>query len=122
MSPTKNRELLPEWLDESFFKDIFAKREELKGRDDFQLKVIEGGSVVGAGENFCAEMYRVKVQCDWDGKSEVISFIVKAGKSSVEFLKEQNVFGTEFEMYRTVVKTFEDMWEKIGEPVSFGPK
>lgn len=121
MSPIKNTEILPEWLNESFFVDIFEKRDELKGRE-FRLTVVDSGSVVSAGENFCAQMYRVKVQCDWDGKQEVTSFIVKAAKNTVAFLKEQNVFGIEFEMYRSAITSFETMWEQIGEPVSFGPK
>lgn len=121
MSPAKCTETLPEWLNGAFFRDIYEKREEQKGHE-LQLEVIEGGSVVSAGENFCAQMYRVKVQCDWDGKQQVDSFIVKAAKNAVEFLKEQDVFGVEFEMYRTAITSFEAMWEKIGEPVSFGPK
>lgn len=125
MSPIKNNvsEMLPDWLDGEFFRDIFSSREDLKGKE-FQLHVIEGGSVVAAGENFCAQMFRVKVQCLCEGGEAegVVSFIVKVAKSSVEFLKTQNVFGTEFEMYRTAVQSFEKLWENIGEHVAFGPK
>lgn len=121
MASQKHSETMPVWLDESFFRDIFEGRDDLRDKD-FQLQVLHAGSLVSAGENFCAQMYGVKVQCKCEGRQEVANFIVKTGKNNVEFLKEQNVFGTEFEMYRTVIKSFEEMWVKIGEPVSFGPK
>lgn len=123
MSPTKSGvEEQPEWLNESFFRDIYEQREEFRGTE-FSLEILEAGSVVSAGENFCASMYRVKVKSvsAADGQEEVRSFIVKAAKNH-DFLKEQNVFGTEFEMYRNVLGAFEDMWTRIGEPVTFGPK
>lgn len=123
MSPSKlNEDNNPEWLEGSFYKEIFEKqRSDLQGKP-FELKVIDSGSVVDVGENFCSQMFRVKVQCNWDDKQDVTSFIVKSCQNNLEFLKEQNVFGTEFDMYRHTVQAFEQMWMDIGAPVAFGPK
>lgn len=113
---------LPEWLNESFFTEVFEQREDVKGKA-FRLQIVEGTAVVEAGDNFCSQMYRVKVRCQCDPHLDLLeSFIVKAGKTDVAFLKERNIFGREFEMYRSAIKSFEEMWAKIGEPVSFAPK
>lgn len=113
---------LPDWLDAGFFQDVFANQDKYQGKE-LQLRIIEGGSVVNPGENFLAQMYRVKVECKTsDDQVDTASFIVKVGKSDVEFLKKNNFFATEYDMYSSIIRIFEEMWQKIGEQVAFGPK
>lgn len=112
---------IPEWLNESFFQEIIEKLLFL-GRNEFKLRLVDVSSVVDAGENYCSNMYRVKVECCDSNKDQKkdFSFIVKAS-TSVQIVKEHNFFGREFEMY-AVLKKFEELWEQIGEPTAFGPK
>lgn len=111
----------PDWLTESFFRDIYEKRENLAGKD-FQLTILSSRGVVDVGDNYCSEMHRVQVECKWDeDKQDVSSFVVKKALNNPH-LKAFSVFATEFEMYRMVVGAFEEMWTAVGEEVSFGPK
>lgn len=111
---------IPDWLNESFFEEIIEKLLALP-KTEFKLRLGDVSSVVEAGENYCSNLYRVKVECESKlNQRNVFSFIVKAS-TSVQVVKGQNYFGREFEMY-SVLNKFEDIWDEVGEPTAFGPK
>lgn len=112
----------PDWLNEEFFVEIYAKDEKFADKK-FTTKIQSCSSVVEIGDNYTSTMYRVNVELTRDGSPpQSDNFIVKAMIHMVEAFKEFSIFPIEIEAYEQALPAFENYWREIGQPVVFGPK
>uniref|UniRef100_A0A1L8DYN9 Putative ecdysteroid kinase n=1 Tax=Nyssomyia neivai TaxID=330878 RepID=A0A1L8DYN9_9DIPT len=112
----------PDWLNEEFFVEIYAKDEKFADKQ-FTTKIQSCSSVVEIGDNYTSTMYRVNVELTRDGApAQTDNFIVKAMIHMVEAFKEFSIFPIEIEAYEQALPAFEGYWRDIGQDVVFGPK
>ncbi|XP_059620938.1 uncharacterized protein LOC132264676 [Phlebotomus argentipes] len=112
----------PDWLNEEFFAEIYAKDARFGGKK-ITFKILGCSSVVEIGDNYTSTMYRVKVEATPESEEpETNNFIVKAMIHTVPMLKEFSVFPIEIEAYEQVLPVMESYWREIGEDITFGPK
>ncbi|XP_055688311.1 uncharacterized protein LOC129792918 [Lutzomyia longipalpis] len=122
MAPAGSEVERPEWLNEEFFVEIYAKDAHFAGKK-FTTKINSCTSVVEIGDNYTSTMYRVNVEATFEsGESQTDNFIVKAMIHLVEAFKEFSIFPIEIEAYEQALPAFESYWREIGQNVVFSPK
>ncbi|XP_065086874.1 uncharacterized protein LOC135708697 [Ochlerotatus camptorhynchus] len=115
--PTK----IPDWLNETFFEDIFVEKQRLD-RGKFKVKINSTSLTGGAGENYTSTLYRANVDavCD-DGSIKSLIVIIKTMITAPE-MKTFSVFTREKHFYEETLPAMERMWAEAGETVRFGPR
>lgn len=115
---------IPDWLNAAFLAQVY--KQELKDADApaATYEIVQCGSVVGVGDNYLSQMYRVTVKVtSADGKEREESLVIKSLEKTDAMMKEYGIFKIEFEMYDKVLPKFEGYWSEVGQPeVQFGPK
>ena len=80
---------IPNWLNSSFFET--ALRSGGYG-PNVRVTSSEVGPATGAGENYCSDMFRAKLQLTVDGRGSTVSLIVKSQPEKGEIAKVNILF------------------------------
>lgn len=113
-----------EAVSDDFFIGVIEKKLNIT-RDKFKLLLVLLSPATGKSENYISVLYRVKakIQILKTKEKQLVDFIFKALTSTLDGIKEMNVFTRERAMYEDVLISFEQIWlERTGEEVKFGPK
>ncbi|XP_023178814.2 uncharacterized protein LOC111604822 [Drosophila hydei] len=113
---------VPDWVQAELFEDVL--KESVNGFSKIKsFKAISGSA---AGENYATIMLRVNITVELeDGKEKSISFMLKLPHQSEiykKMMESNNIFETEFQMYKTVVPELEQIYRDAGVEVKFGAK
>lgn len=109
----------PAWLNEDFLARVYENAEPAVS----STKITNCGSVVGLGENYASQLFRVNVQVTLTGGStREDSLVIKSLENTDVRMKDHGVYTIEAEMYGSVLKKFEGYFQEQGQAVEFGPK
>ncbi|XP_017855887.1 PREDICTED: uncharacterized protein LOC108608821 [Drosophila arizonae] len=113
---------VPDWVQPELFVDVL--KETVEGFS--KIKNFKANSGSAAGENYATIMLRVNIDVELeDGKEKSISFMLKLPLQSdmyKQMLEANNIFETEFIMYKTIVPELEQIYRDVGVEVKFGAK
>ncbi|EDW66718.1 uncharacterized protein [Drosophila virilis] len=113
---------VPDWVQAELLVDVL--RESVKGFS--KIKSFKADSGSAAGENYATIMLRLNIEVELeDGKEKSVSYMLKL-PHQVEVYKKMmegnNIFATEFAMYKTIVPELEQIYRDAGVEVKFGAK
>lgn len=119
-----NSFLNSEVIDDDFFIEI-AERKLNISRDQFKLRLVFISPANGKNENFVSAVYRAKINVEMIETKEkkLVDVIIKVLGTTIERLKDMEVFKREIIMYRDVIESFEAFYkDRAQETANFGPK
>lgn len=109
----------PEWLNESFLAQVYVDEQPSPS----SLEILKCSSVVGMGDNYLSNMFRLTVKVNSaEGAAREDSLVVKSLEHTDKTMKEMGIFQIESEMYKSVLKALQGYWSELGQDVQFGPK
>lgn len=109
----------PAWLNEDFLVRVYENSEPAVA----STKITNCGSVVGLGENYASQLFRVTVQVtETGGGVREDSLVIKSLEKTDPRMKDHGVYKIEAEMYGSVLKKFEGYFQEQGQAIEFGPK
>lgn len=108
----------PKHLDLNFFNDVL---ENALYRNSFQIQEINFNMGSSAGENYCSQIYRVKICYKTVNETGWISIIIKSmiPTEATNFLIDLNVFHKEKIFYNNVLPLLEVLCK---DDVKFAPR
>ena len=107
---------------DDFFISIVENKLKIT-RDEFKLRLVLLFPAAGKNENYSSVLLRAKIKIEHnDGRKESVQAIIKALLEMGLDFKELGVFGRERQMYEDMIRSFQKIWEEVGEEINFGPK
>lgn len=112
----------PQWLSDSYLRDIYRDREGFKGKD-VTVEVLKCSGVVDIGDNYVSQMYRLRVQViGGEPATFEESLIIKSMENTNALVKDYGIFKIEAHMYEIVLPAFSEYFRNVGVDIEFGPK
>ncbi|XP_060648429.1 uncharacterized protein LOC132786060 [Drosophila nasuta] len=119
---TKSENNVPDWVSAELFIDVL--KESVKGFAKIKSFRVRNGST--AGENYATIMLRVFIDVELeDGTETSVSYMLKLPHLTDFFkkmLENNNIFESEFKMYKIYVPEMEQLYRDVGIEVKFGAK
>ncbi|XP_059620939.1 uncharacterized protein LOC132264677 [Phlebotomus argentipes] len=124
-----NTESHPSWLNLEFFHSILRNNRHLpSSSDSLCVKSINVEPATAIGDNYMSSIYRVIIEYtlhrDTDEKN-TLSLVVKVLPDSgpiEEIIEKYNAFPKEIKIYSEIIPALEEIWQRAGHSVQFGPK
>jgi hypothetical protein len=111
-----------ESLDDEFFIEIIVKKLKI-ARNTFRVRIVYITPACVAGDNYVAKIFRARIQIEMasDKTTQSVSVILKVLLSTMEAMKEFNVFPREMKVYQEIIPAFEELYQEAGIEIRFGP-
>lgn len=126
-SSNNNSVIVPNWLSNSFFREIIQEECDSENVEVVDLKVEPANN---KGENFSSIMLRaeIKATIGFDANKNEYglsrSYIVKLDPVGLtrDVMNKFSVFPKEIEMYTKILPALSQLYQDIGEEIIFSPR